>query len=91
MSVRWTSSAHRDLVRLHGFLEDVDRRAAVRVVKLLLAGVKRIARHPRLGVRLAEFDPREVRKVVVGDYEVRYEVRERDLFVLRIWHAHEDR
>lgn len=91
MSVRWTSSAHRDLVRLHGFLEPTDSRAAARVVKLLLAGVKRIARHPRLGVRLAEFESREVRKLIVGDYEIRYELQDRELFVLRIWHAREDR
>lgn len=89
--LRWTTSANRDLVRLHGFLEAVDRRAAARVVRRILDGVKHIARHPRLGSRLAVFDPREVRKLIVGDYELRYEVREDALVILRIWHVHEDR
>jgi plasmid stabilization system protein ParE len=91
MSVRWTSSAHRDLVRLHGFLETTDPRAAARVVKTILTGVKRVAHHPRLGVRLDEFAPREVRKVIPGDYELRYELIGDELFVLRIWHTAEDR
>lgn len=91
MSVRWTTSANRDLVRLHTFLEPVDRRAAARAVKRILAGAKQIARHPRIGVRLPEFAPREVRRLIVGDYELRYELRANDLIILRIWHVHEDR
>lgn len=91
MGVRWTSSANRDLVRLHGFLASVDSRAAARAVRSLLAGVKHIARHPRIGVRLREFDPREVRKFVVGDYEIRYEVNGEELAILRLWHVYEDR
>ena len=59
--------------------------------KRVLTGVKHIARHPHLGLRLPEFAPREVRKLVVGDYEVRYEVGISDLFILRIWHVLEDR
>lgn len=91
MAVRWTTSANRDLVRLHGFLDAVDRRAAARAVQRLLTGAKHIARHPRIGIRLDEFEPREVRKLIVDDYEMRYEVREADLIILRIWHAYEDR
>jgi plasmid stabilization system protein ParE len=53
--------------------------------------VKRIPAHPRLGVRLPEFAPREVRRVLVGDYEIRYELTEADVYVLRIFHAREDR
>lgn len=91
MALRWSSSANRDLVRLHGFLAGVDRRAAVRAVQRLITGAKHMARHPRIGARLGEFDPREVRKLIVGDYEMRYEVRDDELIVLRIWHVYEDR
>ena len=67
MSLRWTSKAHADLVRLHKFLNPVDSRVAIRVVRQLVAGAKRIPVHPRLVVRLPEFDPRDVRKVLVGN------------------------
>jgi hypothetical protein len=29
--------------------------------------------------------------VLVGDYEVRYEIRESRIYVLRLWHTREDR
>ena len=91
MALRWTSKAHSDLVRLYEFLQPVNPTAAARVVRQLVAGVKRIPAHPRLGVRLPEFAPHEVRRVLVGDYEIRYELTETDVFVLRIFHTREDR
>jgi plasmid stabilization system protein ParE len=42
-------------------------------------------------MRLPEFAPREVRRILIGDYEIRYELAERDLIVLRIFHTREDR
>jgi plasmid stabilization system protein ParE len=91
VTLRWTSKAHSDLVRLHEFLEPVNSIAASRVVRQLVAGVKRIPAHPRLGIRLSEFLPREARRLLVGDYEVRYELTDNDIFVLRIFHTREDR
>ena len=91
MALRWTSKAHSDLVRLHEFLQPVNPAAAARAVRQLVAGAKRIPAHPRLGMRLPEFAPREVRRILIGDYEIRYELAERDLIVLRIFHTREDR
>jgi plasmid stabilization system protein ParE len=91
VALRWTSKAHADLVRLHEFLRPVDPTAAARIVRHLVAGVKRVPAHPRLGFRLPQFAPREVRRVLVGDYEIRYELTETDVYVLRIFHTREDR
>ena len=91
MALRWTSSARSDLVRLYEFLQAVNVPAAARVVRHLVAGTKRIPAYPRLGARLIEFEPREVRRMLVGDYEIRYEVSDKDIFVLRIFHVREDR
>ena len=91
VALRWTGKAHSDLVRLYEFLDPVNPAAAARVVRHLVAGVKRIPAHPRLGVQMPEFAPREVRKVFVGDYEIRYELADTDVFILRIFHAREDR
>ena len=91
MALRWTSKAHSDLVRLYEFLLPVNPRGAARAVRQLVAGVKRIPAHPGLGVRLPEFTPREVRRVLVGDYEIRYELTQSDVLVLRIFHTREDR
>lgn len=91
MALRWTSKAHSDLVRLYEFLLPVNPQAAGRAVRQLVAGAKRIPAHPRLGIRLREFEPREVRRVLVGDYEIRYELTDRDVVVLRLFHTREDR
>jgi plasmid stabilization system protein ParE len=91
VALRWTSKAHSDLVPLYEFLQPVNPRAAARVVRQLVAGAKRIPTHPRIGSRLREFEPREVRRVLVGDYEIRYELTDRDVIVLRLFHTREDR
>ena len=91
MALLWTAAAERNLTRLHGFLEPVDRAAARHAVRVILQGVRQIARHPRLGSRLAEFEPREIRRLIVGDHELRYEVQPQRLIILRIWSTREDR
>jgi plasmid stabilization system protein ParE len=91
VALRWTASARADLARLHEFLEPVNPRAAALAVRQLVAGAKRIPARPRLGQRLRGFAGREVRRILIGDYEIRYELAGRDVFVLRIFHTREDR
>ena len=91
MGLRWTTSARADLVRLYEFLEPVNPRAAALAVRHIVAGAKRIPVHPRLGQRMHQFAGREVRRVLIGDYEIRYELAGRDVFLLRIFHTREDR
>jgi plasmid stabilization system protein ParE len=61
------------------------------VVQALVAAPARLAEYPRIGGRLDEFDPREVRRILVGDYEMRYEIQGDVVYILRLWHAREDR
>lgn len=91
MDLTWTGRAQGDLIRLHGFLKPVNPLAAARVMQQLTAAPKRLLTHPRLGERLEEFGPREVRRIFVGPYELRYEIRTEAIYVLRVWHGREDR
>ncbi|CAH2409417.1 type II toxin-antitoxin system RelE/ParE family toxin [Mesorhizobium escarrei] len=91
MELKWTSKALSDLVRLHDFLTPVNRQAAARVVQSLTAAPARLTEHPRIGERLEEFEPREVRRILVGNYEMRYEIQKSTIYVLRLWHTREDR
>jgi hypothetical protein len=45
----------------------------------------------RIGEKLEEFDPRRSRRILVGQYEMRYEIQASTIFVLRLWHRREDR
>lgn len=89
MELKWTGRALSDLARLHAFLAPVNRGAAAQVVQALAAAPASLPAHPRIGERLEEFEPREVRRILVGHYEMRYEIQESTIYVLRLWHTRE--
>jgi len=91
MELKWTSKALSDLARLYDFLAPVNKRAAARTVQSLTAAPSRLLKHPKIGEKLEEFEPREVRRILVGQYEMRYEIQESTIYVLRLWHTREDR
>lgn len=91
MELKWTSKGLSDLARLYDFLAPVNPAAAARVVQSLSAGPSGLLANPRIGERLEEFDSREVRRILVGNYEMRYEIQGDIIYLLRIWHTREDR
>ena len=91
MQTQWTSKALSDLRRLHEFLARSDSRAATRVVRCLVAAPDILQSNPRIGHQLDTFLPREVRRIIVGQYELRYEITAGDIYILRIWHNRESR
>lgn len=91
MELKWTSKALSDLARLHEFLAPVDRSAAARTLQALVAAPARLLANSRLGEKLEEFDPREVRRIQLGRYEMRYEIQGPVIYILRIWHTREER
>ena len=76
MKLQWTRKALSDLVRLYEFLAPVNQRAAARVVESLSVAPAKLLQHARIGEKLEEFEPREVRRILVGHYEIRYEIQE---------------
>lgn len=77
--------------RLYDFLAPVNKKAAARIIQSLTSAPEKLVEHPRMGLKLEEFEPRDVRRIIVGHYEMRYEIREFVIYILRIWHAKEDR
>lgn len=91
MELKWTSKAMFDLARLYEFLAAVNRPAAARTVQQLTVAPTALLSNPRIGERLEEFDPRDVRRILVGHYEMRYEIVGSTIYLLRLWHTREDR
>jgi len=91
MNLKWTSKTLSDLARLYEFLAALNKPAAARTVQSLTAAPQRILEQPRIGERLEEFEPREVRRILAGQYEIRYEIQKSTIYVLRLWHTREDR
>ena len=91
MDLKWTSKAVADLARLYQFLAPMNKPAAARAVQALTKAPITLLTNPRLGEQLFQFEPREVRRILVGKYEVRYEIQNSSIYVLRLWHTREDR
>ena len=91
MQIEWTVKALIDVERMHAFLSQYDREAAAAIVLRLDAAPARLTANSRLGERVENFAPREVRKLSVGRYVMHYEIMRDRISILRVWHAREDR
>lgn len=91
MELKWTRKAMSDPARLFALLAPVNKLAAARAVQALAAAPLRLLEQPRIGERLFEFEPREVRRILVGRYEIRYAIDTTTITVLRLWHTRENR
>lgn len=91
MKIVWTRRGSSDLVRLHDHLRRVAPEPAARVVQQLAHAPDRLLDYPRIGEKLAAYEPREVRRIIIGNYEMRYEIANATIFILRLWHCRENR
>jgi plasmid stabilization system protein ParE len=89
MRIGWTRKAASDLARLHEHLRPVAPDAAARVVQQLARAPDRLIEHPRIGETLDAYAPREVRRIIVGHDELRHEIADATIVVLRLWHSRE--
>lgn len=91
MRVIWSEDAAIDLGRLHAFLAVHSPAAAERAVAALIAAPDKLLQFPRMGQRIESVPDHEVRRLLVGRYELRYEARRDMIVVLRAFHTREDR
>lgn len=91
MTLRWSNRAISDLSRLRDFLAFRHPEAAARVVVALVDAAVRLVDHPGIGERLSQFESREIRRVLVGGYELRYEIIASEIYVLSLWRSRESR
>lgn len=89
MVLKWTSKALSDLTRLYDFLLPVNKPAAIKAVRALVKAPDTLLRNPRIGEQLFQFAPSEVRRILVGQYEMRYEIADDTIYILRLWHTRE--
>ncbi|MCL2076387.1 MAG: type II toxin-antitoxin system RelE/ParE family toxin [Betaproteobacteria bacterium] len=86
MKLKWTSTAHSDLMRLYEFMAPVSKPAAARAVQTLTRSLVVLLANPRIGQQLSQFEPRETRRILTARYEIRYEIQDETIYVLRLWH-----
>ena len=91
MRLVWSDSSLTDLRRFHSFLEPKSRRAAAKAIAEIREGARKLLAHPHLGQRVEDVDDPPLRYIFVSDYEVRYEARANEIYVVRVFHMLEDR
>ena len=91
MNIQWTRPAFKDAARLYEFIASDNPVIAAGVLEGIRAGTARLSQFPQMGERLKKYDPRHVRRIFIGPYEVRYEVKNDAVTILRLWHARERR
>jgi addiction module RelE/StbE family toxin len=89
--VLWSDSALERASELFDFIAEKNPAAAKRVIEDLFDRAEALSKHPRLGRRLSEHMDASVRRLVLGDYIVVYQIEElsRLVTVLAIRHFRE--
>ncbi|ECX5365294.1 type II toxin-antitoxin system RelE/ParE family toxin [Salmonella enterica] len=93
MKVRWTYKAQQDLARVYNFALQHSRRRANKVADRLTTAADGLQFAPYIGIHLEQYEPDEVRKLVIDDYEIHYQIVEPEdtIYIVDLWHVREDR
>lgn len=89
--IRWSAQSEADMQRIANFLEIKSETLAKKTVLRLIAFTEKLQLHPRLGEQLFDFKQTEIRRFIADQYEIRYQVNQDELLVLRVWHTREQR
>lgn len=89
MKLQFTANAHRDLIRLRGFIAEKNPDAASRISQRLRQCIPRIVEQPGMCVNVEDLPG--VQDLVAGDYIVRYSLLDQEVYILRIWQGKEER
>jgi plasmid stabilization system protein ParE len=91
MWLHWSDEALADLDRLFDFLAVNNPAAAERAVRFLLSAPNVLLANPAMGPRIDKLEAEQVRRLVVGSYEVRYRTTGQMVEIVRVFHTREDR
>ena len=89
MQLHWAVEALDDVQRLYDFILPHNPKAAAKIAQQLVRVPQRLLEHPRIGEQLFRFYPREVRRLLVDVYEIRYAIQNDNIYILHIWHSRE--
>jgi plasmid stabilization system protein ParE len=82
MKFEWAIPARDDVRRLYNFLAQKNESAAAKVVRSLVDAPTTLLLNPRRGEIVVDYEPREVRRCIIGSYEMHYELKGDSLIIL---------
>ena len=91
MKISYTPEAIADLSRLREFIEIKNPVAAQRIANELLIGIDKLKVFPKMGIQVLRApQPELIRDLFVGNYTIRYLIKDDNIIVLRLWHGKEN-
>jgi plasmid stabilization system protein ParE len=92
MRLAWDRSPLADIDRLYAFLAlKSPPQAAKKAAVAISSAPEVLLQQPRLGPRIEASVKEEVRRLIVGQYEIWYAIRDQEVRVMRVFHVREDR
>ena len=88
--VIWTNPALIDVAEIRDFIARDSVRYADQTSERLVQSTRGLARSPRSGGRVPEFDAETLREIIVRPYRVIYEIRDDACVVLAVIHGSRD-
>nr|WP_244634469.1 type II toxin-antitoxin system RelE/ParE family toxin [Pantoea agglomerans] len=77
--------------RIYRFALQYSCQHADDVLDRLITGSAGLKAHPAIGIQQVRYEPREVRKVILDDYEIHDELRDNAIYIVDLWHTKEER
>ena len=87
MKVRWTNTAIGHLASIYEYIARDSARYARRMADRITSRSRQMARFPRSGQMVPEYQDPDIREVLEGQYRVIYEVTAREIHVLSVVHG----
>ena len=87
MNVRWTHTAIGHLASIYEYISQDSPRYARRMVDRITARSRQIARFPRSGQMVPEYQDPDIREIIEGSYRVVYEAAANEVRVLAVIHG----
>ncbi len=92
LTLVWSPAARRDLIRLREFIQPHNPRAAQRAAAAIRKAARLISENPAIGQQLEGRQDRELfAPFGQRGYILRYQIIDRRIVILKIWHTLEDR
>ena len=87
MKVSWTETAVNHLSSIYSYISQNSPQYAQRLVERLTHRSEQIAKFPRSGRIVPEFETKQIREVIEGSYRIIYYIKPDQIDIIAVLHA----
>lgn len=88
----WDEYAKLCLKRIQQHLKEneVDRETVEEIINKIINAPNRLFQFPKIGRLIKTSSKKEMRRILVKEYKIFYELKNNNIFILKVLHAKED-